>query len=50
MKIAYLILSLLMPTCEYEDQSNCHWDASTNGNGTGQSFVQMMDVTIYEIN
>lgn len=34
-----LILSLILPACEYEDSDNCHWNAQMQGNGTGTSFV-----------
>lgn len=35
-----LILALVTP-CEYEDSTNCHWDASRRGNGLGYSFVAL---------
>lgn len=34
-----LILSLILPPCAYEDSGNCYWNAQTQGNGEGQSFV-----------
>ena len=34
-----LILSLILPACEYEDSDNCYWNAQAQGNGAGQSFV-----------
>lgn len=40
---ASLVLALAMavlPTCATEDSSACGWDASTQGNGTGRSFVE----------
>lgn len=27
-----------LPPCAAEDSDNCHWDASSSGNGTGESF------------
>lgn len=27
-----------LPLCEYEDSTNCHWDAGSEGNGIGNSF------------
>lgn len=27
--------------CQYEDSANCYWDASTRGNGNGNSFVDI---------
>lgn len=27
--------------CQYEDSSNCYWDAKTMGNGQGRSFVDI---------
>lgn len=29
------------PKCEYEDSTNCYWDATTMGNGKGTSFVNV---------
>jgi len=28
-----------LPHCEYEDSDNCIWDAMTDGNGEGASFI-----------
>lgn len=33
-----LLISLVMPPCATEDSSACYWDASTRGNGLGQSY------------
>lgn len=43
-----LIIALLlgMPSCATEDSTNCVWDAATQGNGTGSSFVDI-DGTAY---
>lgn len=30
---------LELPACEFEDSTNCYWDAETRGNGQGTSFV-----------
>lgn len=35
-----------LPTCEYEDEANCIWDAQTQGNGGGQSFIAIEDLRI----
>ena len=35
-----LMLSL-MPACAYEDETNCGWNAATQGNGQGVSFVSI---------
>lgn len=41
--------------CEFEDSTNCIWNAQEQGNGTGQSFVDIdgsthyvTDTTVYE--
>lgn len=30
-----------LPPCEAEDSTNCFWDATTRGNGKGQSFIDV---------
>jgi hypothetical protein len=30
-----------MPPCEYEDSTNCYWNAKERGNGFGHSFVSI---------
>lgn len=41
------LLLLVMPPCVTEDSSGCVWDASTQGNGIGMSFVVIDDITYY---
>lgn len=36
----------VFPACQYEDSLNCFWNASVQGNGEGQSFVNFFDVII----
>lgn len=38
-KTLMLVLMAVLPPCESEDSTNCAWDASVQGNGTGNSFV-----------
>jgi hypothetical protein len=49
--VLYLILSLVLPPCQHEDNANCKWSADTSGNGRGASFVSITipggDVLIY---
>lgn len=33
--------------CPYEDEDNCWWDATTMGNGIGDSFVVIKGNKIY---
>jgi hypothetical protein len=35
-----------LPACQSEDSTNCVWDAHTQGNGKGTSFVNL-DGTAY---
>lgn len=46
-----LLLALLIslfPACPTEDATLCVWDASTQGNGTGTSFISLSeDFLIY---
>ena len=34
-------MSTELVACEFEDSTNCVWDAENSGNGTGQSFVDI---------
>lgn len=36
-----------LPLCEFEDSENCVWNAQTQGNGEGLSFVDWDGETIY---
>lgn len=36
-----LLAGCAFPACEYEDSSNCMWNAETQGNGQGQSFIDI---------
>ncbi len=38
----------VVPVCATEDSDNCHWDATTQGNGTGRSFTVIDGVVSYE--
>lgn len=45
--IAYTIVpSVELPPCATEDSSNCVWDSRVQGNGQGNSFVDV-DGTAY---
>lgn len=35
----------VLPACPSEDSDNCYWDASTRGNGEGDSFY-VVDGTV----
>lgn len=41
--ILLIIVSALFPSCQTEDSTGCYWDASTQGNGQGTSFVAITD-------
>lgn len=47
MEFLLAILVYLLPACEAEDSTNCYWDASTQGNGVGSSFLAINDKTYY---
>lgn len=36
-----LMFWLAVPACPTEDSNNCYWDAQTQGNGRGQSFIDI---------
>ena len=40
-------LALLSPPCASEGDTNCYWDASTQGNGQGRSFVDVQGTAYY---
>lgn len=33
--------------CPTEDARNCYWDAQTQGNGTGQDFVDLFGIAFH---
>ena len=37
----------LLPSCTTEDALNCYWDATQNGNGIGQSFIDILGYALY---
>lgn len=37
----------ILPPCVTEDATWCFWDASTSGNGTGLSFIDLGGLTIH---
>lgn len=41
------LLFILLPACEWEDQTNCKWDAYAQGNGAGHSFVSIFGKVYY---
>lgn len=36
-----------LPVCSTEDSTNCYWDATVQGNGLGQSFVDINGTAHY---
>lgn len=44
MSIILAILVAILPSCAYEDSTNCYWDASDNG---GNSFVDIGGTAYY---
>lgn len=36
-----------LPACATEDSTNCKWDADTQGNGIGQSFIDIEGKQIF---
>lgn len=47
MLILSLIFSLFMSPCEFEDSTNCYWAANVQGNGSGESFIDIMGTALY---
>lgn len=40
-------MSTELPPCNQEDSTNCWWDATTMGNGLGNSFVSVNDENVF---
>ncbi|USH44460.1 membrane protein [Microbacterium phage Cassita] len=40
-------LTAALPACSTEDSTNCYWDATTHGNGLGQSFLDINGTAYY---
>ena len=47
MLILSLLFSLFLTPCEFEDSTNCYWNATTQGNGLGNSFIDVMGTPLY---
>lgn len=46
MNLLVAVLLLALPPCPTEDSANCGWNATTQGNGVGTSFVNVDGVLI----
>lgn len=44
--IAYAIVPAT-PPCATEDSTNCYWDANVQGNGQGNSFIDVNGTAYY---
>ena len=40
-------MATTLGACEYEDSTNCFWNAQEAGNGIGQSFVDIDGIAYY---
>lgn len=40
-------MSTELVACEFEDSQNCFWDAELQGNGIGESFIDIEGETLY---
>jgi hypothetical protein len=38
-----------IPACATEESTNCYWDATNFGNGSGQSFIDVNGVAYYAV-
>ena len=45
--IIYWVGVSVYTPCEAEDSTFCYWDASTRGNGLGQSFINIGGVNVW---
>ena len=47
MSLFLLLATIILGPCPTEDSTACAWDASSQGNHIGQSFVALSGRTIY---
>ena len=47
MSLLLAILFAVLPACPTEDSDMCAWDAATQGDGTGTSFVSLFGTAYY---
>lgn len=45
--LPHWIAYTLVPECATEDSSNCYWDANFQGNGQGNSFIDINGTAYY---
>jgi len=48
LSIFWAIMFAILPPCEYEDSSNCKWDAGSYGNHIGDSFIDIGGQVYYD--
>jgi hypothetical protein len=41
--LTFLAMLLHVPACETEDSTACYWNAASQGNGVGSSFLSLTD-------
>lgn len=46
--LAFSTATATLPPCQFEDSTNCYWDATTMGNGTGTSFIDLNGTTYHQ--
>jgi len=44
--LLFTLLMAVLPPCQSEDSNNCAWDAQSQGNKVGTSFVNVGGFTI----
>lgn len=47
LSIILALAAAVLPACADESATNCYWDASTQGNGIGVSFVDINGTAYY---
>lgn len=47
MDIIFALLFFFASPCEHEDSTNCSWNAQVQGNGEGDSFVDIGGTAFY---
>lgn len=48
--VAYAVVpdtAPILPSCATEDSTNCVWNADTQGNGQGRSFIDLDGIAYY---
>lgn len=49
MSLIFALMLALSTPCEFEEDTNCYWNAAEQGNGEGESFVDVSGEAYYSV-